>query len=433
MIRFFYALWWCLLFVETAAQDNPDASYDYFVPFADALVLDPLGDTVSVMQEQAAVYDEFITPPEVPINENLRYTASAFRAYSRPANCSLSKQVYGYHPYWMTESQFKNYDYSLLSTFIFFGMELNPITGGYKTLRNWQTTNAVALAQQAGCRVELCVLNFGGYNNHKFLSNTKAWATFVQTIKTALDMRNADGINLDFEDVYQRDRVQLVKFVRYLSEQLRPSRPHLSISMTLPPVNVNNTYDIAALSPYIDRMIIMAYDYTTAKSKHAGPVAPMNGSYSLKNTLNDYLQIGISADKFVLAVPYYGREWKTATAKIPGATIEPALTRTYTTVVQQYRTAKPRWHVSSESPYIVRISKDGTVSQCWYESKASIEKKYNLAIEKQLGGVAIWALGYDDGCTELWDLIDKKFVTCGAGNGWQQKTHYQQWLKDYFK
>ena len=203
--------------------------------------------------------------------------------------------------------------------------------------------------------------------------------------------------------------------------------------MTLLPVNVNNTYDVAALSPYVDNMIIMAYDYTTAKSKHAGPVAPMNGGYSLKNTVNNYLGTGVGGNKFLLAVPYYGREWKTSTAKIPAATLEPALTRTYTSVIQQYRTAKPRWHAWSESPYIVRVAQDGSVSQCWYESKASIEKKYDLAIEKQLGGVAIWALGYDDGCSELWDLLDKKFVQCGAGNGWQQKNHYQQWLNDYFK
>jgi spore germination protein YaaH len=432
-MKIYFSILFLLLFTLVQAQDViQDEQYDIFIPQG-ALLLDPEMDTISVMEEQSALFDNFSTPPEAPINTDLRYAASAFRSYSRPANCFLRKQVYGYHPYWMTDTYFKNYDYSLLSTFIFFGMELNATTGGYKTLRNWETTNAIALAQQAGCRVEICVLNFGGYNNHKFLTNPKAWSNFVATIKKVLDMRNADGINLDFEDIYQRDRQLLVNFARFLSEKLRAERPNISISMTIPPVNINNTYDVKALSAYTDKLIIMAYDYTTAKSKHAGPVAPMNGLYSLKNTLNSYLKIGLDPDKFILAVPYYGREWKTTNARVPAPTVEPAQTVTYSNVLQQYRNYKPRWHSYSESPYIIKVAKDGTVSQCWFESKASIEKKYNLALEKQLGGVAIWALGYDDGYPELWDLIDKKFVECGAGNGWQQKQHYQQWLEDYFK
>lgn len=36
--------------------------------------------------------------------------------------------------------------------------------------------------------------------------------------------------------------------------------------------------------------------------------------------------------------------------------------------------------------------------------------KYDWIKEKQLGGVGIWALGYDNGHTELWKLLAQKFA-----------------------
>jgi hypothetical protein len=41
-------------------------------------------------------------------------------------------------------------------------------------------------------------------------------------------------------------------------------------------------------------------------------------------------------------------------------------------------------------------------------------KKYDIVIRRNLGGIGIWALGYDDGYGELWNLIEEKFSTEGA-------------------
>ncbi len=38
-------------------------------------------------------------------------------------------------------------------------------------------------------------------------------------------------------------------------------------------------------------------------------------------------------------------------------------------------------------------------------------KKYDQVLRRNLAGIGIWALGYDDGYTELWDLIAVKFST----------------------
>ena len=39
----------------------------------------------------------------------------------------------------------------------------------------------------------------------------------------------------------------------------------------------------------------------------------------------------------------------------------------------------------------------------------ALQVKYDYIKEKELGGVAYWALGYDHGYRDLWDLIAKNF------------------------
>lgn len=440
-----YALFFTFaLFLNNGYAQQNTADFDAFhADFLPEIPLDSLPETTDqdttfsingIIQEQAAAYSDYQPPSEDTLNPTIRYMASGMVArYARPSNCSLKKSVYGFHPYWMSDEYFLEYDYSLLTDFCYFGMELNPTTGGYKTLRNWQTTNAIALAQQAGCRIELCVANFGGWANTKFLNSPNAQKNFVNVLIKALDMRNADGVNIDFENVYRRDSPKLTRFISYLRSELNQKRPNTRITMTIPPLDPYKVYNVNDLSQYTDALIIMAYDYHTANSKQAGPVAPLNGYYSLKNTINNYLQTGVNPNKFIMAVPYYGREWKTKTVSVPATAIASAKTVTYANVVAQYKQYKPRWHTQSASPYIVRIGKDGEISQCWFESKGSLAQKYDLALEKNLGGVGIWALGYDDGCSELWNLLEEKFVQCGAGNDWRQKNIYRQLVEDYFK
>jgi len=55
-------------------------------------------------------------------------------------------------------------------------------------------------------------------------------------------------------------------------------------------------------------------------------------------------------------------------------------------------------------------------NQIWYDDSISLGLKYDFAINKNLKGIGIWALGYDDGRTELWNLIEKKFTTIVSVN-----------------
>ncbi|MBL7787776.1 MAG: fibronectin type III domain-containing protein [Chitinophagales bacterium] len=340
-------------------------------------------------------------------------------AQTRPT-CNLNKQVYGWHPYWISTAAYNNYDYSLLSTFCYFSYELVPSSGSYSSIHSWKTTNSITLAQAAGSRVDLCVTNFGSTNNTTFLGNTAAWATFVDSIKSLLDYRNADGINIDFEGMGSSHRTAFTNFMQYTCNRLHTERPGTSVSIAMYAVDWSSTFDIAALNSYVDAFIIMGYDYHYSGG-NPGPVAPLHhGSqwasypYSYNRTANYYVNQGMSKSKLLIGVPYYGINW-------PSSSGSPGASSTGTGSAQLYNYIKNNllntytnnWDASSMTPYFAYQS-SGVWRQCWWDNEQSLQEKYDMIRDKQLGGIGIWALGYDDGYTQLWDLISNNFTDCGT-------------------
>ena len=54
---------------------------------------------------------------------------------------------------------------------------------------------------------------------------------------------------------------------------------------------------------------------------------------------------------------------------------------------------------------------DLTTKEIWFDDDYTLGKKYDYALSNNLRGIGIWALGYDNGYGQLWDVIDEKFST----------------------
>jgi hypothetical protein len=52
-------------------------------------------------------------------------------------------------------------------------------------------------------------------------------------------------------------------------------------------------------------------------------------------------------------------------------------------------------------------------TQYWFENSETLSEKYRWVLRNRLGGVGIWALGYDNGYPELWQSLRENF-----GEGW---------------
>lgn len=334
-------------------------------------------------------------------------------------SCNLQQQVYGWHPFWLGASTYNNYQYDLLSTLSYFSYELNPSTGAYNDIHFWKTTDVINQAKAAGCKVELSVTNFGHTANTTFLSNTTAWDVLVDSLKVLLDYRDADGVNLDFEGIPASQGNNFNNFVAYFSDRIKNERPGTDISIALFAVDWNNVYNIAWLNNYVDTFVIMGYDYHYSGDTQAGPVAPLYhgniwSTYTLNRTVDTYLNNGVPTHKLLLAIPYYGYDWQTTTTNVPAVTSTTGEALTYQYIRNNFTdTYSYRWDQHSQTPYFI-YTEGGYHRQCWYDDYYSLAKRYDMVNQKQLGGVGIWALGYDNGYNDLWQLLSEKFTDCNT-------------------
>lgn len=339
--------------------------------------------------------------------------------YQRAAqNCNLNKIVFGWHPYWMNNAAiYNNYQWNLLSDLSYFSYEIDANTGNAITTNGWSTAGVVTAALNNGVRVNLCATLFS--NHATFLGNPSARQTCINNLINLVQARGAHGVNIDIEGLPSSQSANFTAFMNSLGTQLHNAIPGSQLSIALPAVDWSNAYDVANMNQ-VDLFIIMGYDYYWSGSSQAGPTDPLysfTGSYdqNLSRSINSYLNRGIPANKLVLGLPFYGREWEVTSNTIPANTTGNFQTaRTYKFVRDNPNTYNnPAFVQRSQSTYYAYQS-NGNWRQCHINNAYTLGKRFDLAKHRNLAGIGIWALGQDDGYPDFWNKIEEKFTNCGT-------------------
>ncbi|HAX74555.1 MAG TPA: chitinase [Cyanobacteria bacterium UBA11372] len=173
---------------------------------------------------------------------------------------------------------------------------------------------------------------------------------------------------------------------------------------------------LAQCAGYLDWLNVMSYDYHGAfpDDKVTGVNAPLlqdstpGGTFSVRHTVEAYLNGGIPKEKMVLGMPTYGRTFKvtsplTDTDNGPGkpysgpggagkATQTPGFLAYYE-ILERLSSGdlKQGWDNATHTPYA--YSKNGE----WvsYDDSESLAYKVSYLIEKDLAGAMIWAIDDD--------------------------------------
>ena len=149
----------------------------------------------------------------------------------------------------------------------------------------------------------------------------------------------------------------------------------------------------------------MAYDFRYTGSFVSGAVAPIGGAkekieYDVPESIKLAVQV-IPAKKIVLGIPLYGYEWETL-SKHPESPVIPGTGKTATLgrindLKNQCLECPQSRDELTGSPYIILPpNEDSSIRQIYYEDAESIQKKIDLAKQYKLGGIAVWAIGYED-------------------------------------
>ena len=151
----------------------------------------------------------------------------------------------------------------------------------------------------------------------KFLAIDASRASIIQNIISLINQNNYDGIDLDFENfafvdgntTWPTTAPLWTQFIKELSTALHAQNKILSITspVAFDPATGKKGYYVyswPAISNYIDRLRIMAYDYSVAT---AGPIGPINWTEAAVS----YAASVISPSKIYIGIPAYGRDWVT--------------------------------------------------------------------------------------------------------------------------
>ncbi|MCB9015897.1 MAG: T9SS type A sorting domain-containing protein [Lentimicrobiaceae bacterium] len=365
----------------------------------------------SVHAEQSAYYRS-LGPKTEAQYDSINLFSGRLKAEKNKAQ--LKKRVFGYHPYWMGSS-WQNYRWDLLSDLCYFSYDTDPATGNATSTNGFETAEVIDTALAHGVNVHLCVTLFSGHST--FFGNPQAQQTLIGNLISLIIQRGIQGINLDFEAVPASQQQGITDFILQLSAAMHTNVPGAELSIAAPAVNWSNTFNLPAIAPALDLVMIMAYDYYWGGSDIAGPVSgywPLTSSfnYAVNHSLSYYQSQGIPNEKILLGLPYYGREWPVTSNTLPSSTTGSGTAVTYRNVRSNssgyYTPNNLYWDYRSYNPYYSYFNNNW--HQCFFDDTRSLGAKYDMVNRRNTGGIGIWALGYDNGYADLWNLIADKFT-----------------------
>ncbi|HKL42706.1 MAG TPA: glycosyl hydrolase family 18 protein [Clostridia bacterium] len=207
-----------------------------------------------------------------------------------------------------------------------------------------------------------------------------------------------DGINIDFENIYLKDKAALVNYVEKVRLLTREQNLVLSIDAVVPGGSdqYSKVIDRERIAPLVDYFILMAYDEHWGSAPTSGSVASLPW---VRKGVEGTLEF-VPNEKLVLGVPLYMRIWVEVNNRIiDSKAYEMKNIDSYLEDIDY----KIVYDEASEQNYI-ETQHEGNTIKIWLEDKDSMTKRIKLINEYDLAGIAGWRKGYEE--TYYWDLID---------------------------
>jgi spore germination protein YaaH len=390
---------------------------------------------VPILLSISWIYLKRTYPTTPPLKSGLYKLESFVKPHAK-----MQKEATGFLAYWrLDEADHLRLD--LLTEVSYFGLvvdgegnfvkEINGETDpGWREWNSQKIMDLIAQTQIMGAEFSVTIVCQNNDNIESLLENKDYQEKLIDNILEETKSRKLDGVNIDFEYLGEADpeyRQKFTDFSKLLKQKLNADSPKTKLALSIMPRAARdpNLFDFKSLAPVYDKFIGMSYEYAGASSDIATATAPLKGFsenkffFDITTTYEDYLKT-IPKEKIIMGVPYYGWEWAVEEGRQIQSRTFPASGPDSYAAVMSYARAKESTDLKENQcefdeyamqPWCWYTNKEtGLDHQIWFEDEKSIGIKYDFAREKDLGGIAIWILGYDKDRQELWNLMRTKFA-----------------------
>ncbi|MCR5217473.1 glycosyl hydrolase family 18 protein [Treponema sp.] len=197
---------------------------------------------------------------------------------------------------------------------------------------------------------------------------------------------NFDGVQIDFENVPQRDAANFLKFLKDLRKSLGKKKMFTVCVPARNKVITEDVYDYATIEKYVDRVFIMAYDQHWSTSA-PGAIAEIPWA----NRIAEFAKSVIPEEKIIMGMPFYGRTWQNE--NFGRAWLYSGIQR----IKKENKVDKVQ-RDESGIPYF-KFKKEITVTG-WYDDADSLKERMDSFKKIEVKKIGFWRIGQED--TDFW-------------------------------
>lgn len=332
----------------------------------------------------------------------------------------LKKHVVGFLPYWLLDKADNDYS-PYLTTLTYFAVTLEEdghimtktseqeSEPGWYALTSGKADPHLSKAKEDGMDLSLAVFMAGEEEIGELIEFPEKHAeNLLEDIVPLMKEYEFTDLNLDVESVNEaspEERMNFTIFTKTLKEGLDDAGVG-TLSIDISPTAFIKPYlvDPEGVEPYIDTMIVMGYDYHWPGSTVTGAVAPLYGygtfaEFDVATSITEAKKI-IPAHKLILGIPLYGYGWETIDTFPRAATMPSSGTVASNRRVEELLTECDQCErgveKESEEAYVIYPNNDTELyHQIFYPDKQATQVKVQFVKNEELGGLALWALGYE--------------------------------------
>lgn len=209
-----------------------------------------------------------------------------------------------------------------------------------------------------------------------------------------------DGINIDFENVYLKDKEGLSRFIIELKPVLENKGITLSVDVTEPDGSDNWSlyFNRNLIGDVADYTVFMAYDQYGRTSTTAGPTA---ACYWVEKNINKFIkQEEVDSNKIILGIPFYTILWKEVNGELTGTAIPQKSIKIPANV-------QTTWLEDSKQNYM-EYTQNGANYKMWIEDVEATSQKLDFIKQYDLAGAAFWTKGFED--SSVWSVVKQKVL-----------------------
>ena len=256
---------------------------------------------------------------------------------------------------------------------------------------NWAHSNGYKVwpmisNADAGIKVTSTILN--SYSKRQQL---------IQSIVEKCAKYDIDGINIDFENMYEADKDKYSRFIIELVPRMLEMKIVTSVDVTAPDGDPNWSlcFDRNVLGHVADYLVFMAYDQYGASSSKPGTTAGLNWVETSLKKIIDYDEV--DTNKIILGMPLYTRQWTiTQDGTIKDRSVISMMN------IKIPNNVEKQWDDTLKQYYIEYASGKNTIKM-WIEDGTSIKEKVSLVTKYNLGGASCWKKDMET--SNIWTII----------------------------